>query len=366
MKSRISLLSLLLFLAGCAQQLKPGMMPIYSQPQVQVEKDLDADFGEYLNFAVHPTAKLDSSSKMNPLIEKQLLFALRNRLESFGYRYVDNIEEADFYLGMYYSNEHKSTYIPPTVSTIPWYVPGQTQTTYMNLYGSTGSHWGTATTTTPGYYIPMTYTTPGQFVGAYYPCISANMFDKSTNRVVWSARAVVSTPENNVSLSGQWLLNYLLVTKEGKPSFPFRSDSRKRQDDLKRGVFGCGFLVLTLDGNNFYPVITAVWAKSPTDRAGLKVYDIITEIDAKSTLNLPRSKIRAMFDRNTGDDLMLTVNRDSKSLNVSLVAEDEKEAQSKWQKAKGAGSKGVITMTAIQAQELLGNIDRVELFNLIP
>jgi len=342
------------------------MILVYSQPLVQVEKDPDVDFEEYQDFTVRPAAEVDSGSKMNPIIEKQLLFALRNRFELFGYRYVDDMKEADFYLGLYYSNEYKSTYIPPTLTTIPWYVPGQTQTTYMNLYGSTGSHWGTATTTTPGYYIPMTYTTPGHYVGAYYPWLSVSVFDKDTNKVVWSSRIVVSTPQQDIRLSGQCLLDNLLVTKEGNPSFPFCGDPRKRREDLNNGVFGCGFLIYTLDGNNFYPVITGVWSKSPTERAGLKVYDIVTKIDSQSTLNLPRSKIRKMFDKNPGDDLVLTVIRGGKSLDVSVVAEAEVEAQSKWQKAKCAGPKGEITMTIKQAQKRFNDIDKKEIFDLIP
>lgn len=345
------------------------MIRTYSQPLVQAEKDPDVNFGKYRTFAVCPTAELDTSSKMNPIIEKLLLFALRNRFELLGYRYVDDIKEADFYLGLYYSNEYKSTYIPPTITTIPWYVPGQTQTTHMNLYGSTGSHWGTATTATPGYYVPMTYTTPGRYVGAYYPWVSVSAFDKGTNKVVWSSRAAVSTPENSAVLSGQCLINCLLQSADGNFSFPFCGDPRKRADDLKDGVFGCGFLIYVLNGNDFYPVITGVWDKSPTERAGLKVYDVITKIDGQRTLNLPRSKIRAMFDKDAGENLMFTVLRGDKSLDVSLVAETEVEAQAKWQKGKTIGPKGEIKIMTLKPMLKLLNdigIDKEKLFDLVP
>lgn len=368
MQKRLIFLSAVMALAGCVQQLKPGMIRTYSQPLMQAEKDPNVNFGKYRTFTVRPTAELDSRSKMNPIIEKQLLFALRSRFELLGYQYVDDIKQADLYLQLYYSNEYKSTYVPPTITTVPWYVPGQTQTTHIDLYGSTGSHWGTATTTTPGYYIPMTHTTPGYYVGAYYPCISIGVFDKNTNKAIWSGRAIVSTPQNSALLSSQCLITNLL---EGNLGFPFCADPYKRGEDLKTGVFGCGFIIYALEGNDFYPVIRGVWDDSPIDQAGLKPYDIVIKVDSQSTRNLPHSKIRAMFDKNAGENLMLTVLRGNRFVEAAIVAENEVTAQSKWQQCTILGPKGGIkTITlkaALQSLTAIGiDIDKAKLFDLIP
>jgi len=344
MKKKVAIFSLVLLVVGCAQRLKPGMMLVYSQPLVQVEKDPDEDFDKYKNFTVFPTAELDKDSKMNPIIEKQLLFLVRNNLELLGYNYVNTIEEADFYVGVYYSNEYKSVYVPPSSTTIPWYVPGQNQTTYMNLYGSGGwSSWGTATTTTPGYYVPMTYTTPGHYTGAYYPCISASAFDKGTKKVVWSGRATVSTPEKDMRLSGQWLLGHLLLGKENT-NLPICSGSGER-DDSNDGVFGIFPRVITLDGNNFYPIIIGLFCDSPAHKQGLRVYDTITHIDGKSTLNWPRSKTLEAMNKNKGEELVLTIKRGDKVFDVYLLAEDEAVARANWKKIKWFNEKGnIITM----------------------
>jgi len=309
---------------------------------------------------VCPIAELDKDLHINPIVEKQLLFLVRNELELLGYHHANTIEQADFYLGVVFANEYKSEYIPPSTSTIPWYVPGQTQTTHMNLYGSTGSHWGTATTTTPGYYVPMTITRPGQYVGAYYPYLNVLAFDKASKKLVWSGSAIVATKEPDIRRSASTLLPGLLLEK-----FPKASEWSK-QHDSKKGVFGCGFLVFTIDGDSFYPMITGVWSGSPASRGGLKVYDIITHIDGQSTLNRPRSEIRAFFDKSQGDDLIVTVCRGDKSFDISLIAEEEAEAQLKWQKLKGAGPKGEIIMKVKQVQDGLGNIAKEELFDLVP
>jgi len=361
MKKKFVSLVLALFLTGCGEQtLKPGMILMYTTPDIKSEKDPDADFGKYESFGVCPIAELDKELHINPIVEKQLLFLVRNELELLGYNYVNTMEEADFYVGVVFANEYKSEYIPPSTGTIPWYVPGQTQTTYMNLYGSTGSHWGTATTTTPGYYVPMTITRSGRYVGSYYPYFNVLAFDKASRKLVWSGSAIVAAEESDIRRSASALLPGLLLG-----NFP-KSSGWSKRNDSKNGVFGCGFLIFTMDGNNFYPVITGVWDKSPASRGGLRVYDIITQIDGQSTLNLPRSKVRAFFDKSQGDSLILTACRGDKSFEVSLVAEAETEAQLKWEKLKGAGPKGEITMTVKQMQEGLGNIAKDEIFRIVP
>lgn len=361
MKNKLVLLLLVPFFAGCVSQtLKPGMIWMYTTPDIKSEKDPDADFGKYQSFAVCPIAELDKELHINPIVEKQLLFLVRNELELLGYHYANTIEQADFYVGVVFANEYKSEYIPPSTSIIPWYVPGQTQTTYMNLYGSTGSHWGTATTTTPGYYVPMTVTRPGRYVGSYYPYFNVVAFDKASKKLAWSGSAIVAAKEPDIRRSASTLLPGLLLEK-----FPKASEWSK-QHDSKNGVFGCGFLIFTMDGDNFYPVITGVWSGSPASRGGLKVYDIITYIDGQSLLNRPHSEVRAFFDKGQGDYLILTVRRGDKSFEVSLIAEAETKAQLEWQKAKLAGPKGEVTMTVKQAQGGLGNIAKDELFDLVP
>lgn len=358
---KIFLLAFGVLLSGCAsQELKPGMIWMYTTPDIKGEKDPDADFGKYQSFAVCPIAELDKELHINPIVEKQLLFLVRNELELLGYHYANTIEQADFYVGVVFANEYKSEYIPPSTSTIPWYVPGQTQTTYMNLYGSTGSHWGTATTTTPGYYVPMTVTRPGRYVGSYYPYLNVVAFDKASKKLVWSGSAIVAAKEPDIRRSASTLLPGLLLGKFSKAS------EWSKQNDSKNGVFGCGFHIYTIDGDNFYPVITGVWSGSPVSRGSLKVYDTITHIDGQSTLNLPFSKVRTLFDKDQGNSLILTIRRGDKSFEVSLIAEAETKAQLEWQKAKLASPKGEVTMTVKQAQEGLGNIAKNELFDLVP
>lgn len=344
MKKKFVIFILTVFCIGCEEQKKP-LIIVNSEPLKQVQKDPDVNFDKYNNFSVSPIAEFVKDSKMDPITEKQLLFLIINYFECLAYNYVQTLEEADFYVEVYYTNEYKSEYIPPSLATVPMYVPGQTYRTNMNLYNSRGGNsWGTATTTTRGSYVPMTYTRPGYYIGAYYPLISVSVFDKKTKKVVWSGRAVTSTPERDIRLSGQNLLEYIFID-EDKPSFPEHKDFASKKNDVKNEVLGFSPYIYTLDGNNFYPTIISIRQGSPADKQRLKIYDTIIHIDGISTLNKSLSEILEAMNKNKGEQLMLTIERGNKVFNVCLLAEYDTVAAN-WKKYKCPDGKGnVITKT---------------------
>ena len=337
---KILVLLLCLGLAGCATTLRPGTVWMNIKPLVKCEKDPEVDFSRYKNFTVFPQAELDKEKKINPIIEKQLLFMLRNIFESKGYNYVNNNEETDFAVAVAYSNEYKSEYIPPSSYTVPWYVPGQTQTTFINSYntfsGNIGSHnfsgsgsgWGTATTTTPGSYVPMTFTNPGGYVGSYYPYIFVGVLDKNSKNIVWRGSVVGATPQADIRLSGQVLLGQIFYGKE--QNFPINKNGLKKKSETKTGLIGISFAPQTLDGNNFYPTIFSVAVGSPAYKQGLKPLDIITQIDKNDTLNLSFDDSYAKERKNRGESIVLTIKRGDKVWDVTLIAEDSITAKEKW------------------------------------
>ena len=348
---KIFLLAFSVLLSGCAsQELKPGMISIYTSPNINFEKDPDATFDKYNKFYLSPFPDVETNENfgMSPIAYKQLLFLVRNKLELLGYMHADTIQNADFWVSVFYSNEYKSQYVPPSSSTVPWYVPGQTQTSNVNLYGSSGYSWGTATTTTPGYYVPMTVTRPGYHTGSYYPYVNITACDKLTNKPTWSGTAIVATPEEDIRRSGQVLIRMILLGEE-KGNFPPCNQPYKKDDSLD-GCFGIGFMIITLDGNNFYPLINAIWCDSPAYQQKLKIYDIIIKIDGHSTLNWPRSKIIESLNKNRGEDVVLSIKRQGKTFEINLVAEDEAIAKKNWKKIKTTNEKGNVITKKMQIE----------------
>ncbi len=339
MRKYFILLIGIILLSGCATTLKPGMIWMYTRPSAKYERDPEVNFSSYKTFSVFPQAEIIKDSKINPIEEKQLLFMLRNRFEVLGYNYVSNVNDADFLIGVNYSNEYKTQYIPPSSYTIPWYVPGQTQTTFLNSYNTfsgnigskyfsgSGSGWGTATTTTPGSYVPMTLTNPGGYVGWYYPCFFVSTFDKNSKKLVWSGSVVGATSNSDIRLSAQVLLSDLMGREQ--PNFPVSSDYDKK-DDSKDGAFGILASPYTVDGNNFYPHIFSVVVGSPAYKQNLKPGDVIVKVDGQSTLNWSLSQLLDAMNKGKGESLIATIQRDGKVFDVNLIAEDEKTAENKW------------------------------------
>ena len=339
MKKLIYLFIMAMLVSGCATTVKPGMIWMYTQPTAKYEKDPEVNFNKYKNFSVFPQAELNKENAMNPIIEKQLLFMLRNRLESLGYNYVTDVKDADFMVAISYTNEYKTQYIPPSSYTMPWYVPGQTQTTFINSYSTisgnigsdyfhgSGSGWGTATTTTSGQYVPMTFTNPGGYVGWYYPCFFVSTFDKNSKKLIWSGSVVGVTSNSDIRLSGQVLLSDLFGRNE--LNFPVNSDYDKK-DDSKDGAFGILASPYTVDGNNFYPHIFSVIVDSPAYKQDLRPGDVIIKVDGQNTLNWSLVQLLDVMNKSKGESLALVIQRGSKTIDVNLIAEDEELAKSKW------------------------------------
>ena len=68
MKKKFAILSLVLLVAGCVQQLKPGMISMSTTPNIKCEKDPYTDFARYKNFAVCPIAELVNTTAQ-PCVE---------------------------------------------------------------------------------------------------------------------------------------------------------------------------------------------------------------------------------------------------------------------------------------------------------
>jgi hypothetical protein len=228
------------------------MVAFYDTPIIKTEKDPQMESGKYETFALKPASEVAPELEMDPIIEKYLLCAIRNELEFLGYECVGTQEKPDFCIGFLYFNDYKSTYIPASTVTEPWYVPGDNQTTNLNLYGSSGYLQGTIKTTSPGHYVPVTVTRPKRYVGAYYPILSVNVFSSDNWNVIWAGTVIASTSEADVRRTANTLLPSLFDLH-----FPIARQAAEKRDP-KRGIFGCPFRVFTINGDDYFPIISAI------------------------------------------------------------------------------------------------------------
>ena len=322
----------ILVLTGCEDGhdnipavLRPASLVI--EPIVNQYSDPDARIATYSTFAVLPRSVAIGASAApgfgNELLEKQMLYALRNQLECLGYKFISDPSKSDFLVTIDGSNEYKSTYIPPSSITLPSYVPSQTIITQSyesgtaSAYGTYGSAYGTysgtryTTTEIPGYWTTITYEVPGRTIGNYYPLVAITAFDCKTGRSVWYGAALGCSNNPDVRVSSQLLIIKLL----GKMP---RCEKALDNNPVGTGMLGVYFIPFSPDGDTIYPLVVGADKGKPAARAGLKFGDIILSIDGNATANRPFSEICEMIAGDVGTECVLSIARDKKVFNVKL------------------------------------------------
>jgi hypothetical protein len=299
---------------GCAAQKQHNFSHInFDTPQCKAFKDPNAEFGLLKKFTLFHFAATPDGKDINAIEESQLLYVLKNALLAKGYECVDTLPEADFVVGLRYSNEYKETYIPPRQVSVPRYIPGGTSQTFSNFSGYAGRTYvwgqGTATTYHPGTWTSDTITVGGYNVGFFYPFAMVFIVDAKNFKQLWSGSTIASSKNADVRLTGQFLLTDLVGNE-----FPERADQPRPQ----KGWMGVGAVPLSRDGNSYFPTILAVQDKSPAKRAGLRKFDQVVAVNDRTTENV---SIREFFDMfgAPGEALKLKVRRQEALKDITVV-----------------------------------------------
>jgi len=132
-------IALLLMIVGCATTRVTNLTPAYLQlePSVQSYKDLSFKESEYRTFSVFASSLISDGTQLGGgILEKQMLFVLRNAFEELGYKFVELNQSPDFLVTIDGSAQYKEIYVPPQTLTVPHLEPGRTITTYDNTTGS--------------------------------------------------------------------------------------------------------------------------------------------------------------------------------------------------------------------------------------
>lgn len=298
---------------------------LYLAPSVSSYQDPEATLADYRTFSIFPASLINEDAKTNEIMEKQLLFFLRNCLEAKGYRFVPLDQSPDFLATLTITSDYKESYVPPSTGVLPVWVPGRTITSYgntsgtfnYNTYGSYssygwGSYSGSSSTTTyvPGYITTQTYTRPGYTVGHHYPVAAVSVFDAKSLKNVWLGTGGGTSDNPDARVSGQFVVTNIL----GK--FP---NSSVQSESASRGVVGVQLLVFTNDGNNYVPTVLSVASGSPAARAGIKPYDMILSIEGVQVVNKPFSEAMQLLRGDPGTPVTLQLWRTGQQLTVNVT-----------------------------------------------
>lgn len=273
------------------------------QPSVSTYSDPGVDFAQYTTFTVLPSTEVtgEPSKIANEIEAKQLLFFLRNQVESRGYRYVEAGESPDLIFTIDGDSEFRQTYIPPKNVVVPRWVPGQTSySTGMHTGTFSGTSYGTGgnvysygnysgtsstTTTSSGYMTTDVVTQPGYNVGYWYPALAVAAYDASSGENVYLASGAATSKHADLRVSSQLLTMNLLK------DLPVSNANVEEVYGDNQGRIGAYMVVATIDGNNYYPTVIRFGDSSAAQSAGVKVHDLITSINGESTRNMTQSNV---------------------------------------------------------------------------
>lgn len=228
---------------------------------------------------------------MNPILEKQLLFYVRNLIESKGYEFVQMDQKPDFLVTLNANSEYKEFYVPPSQVTVPYWVPGKDiiKNTYssgtlnLNSLGSSSSYgfgnWsgsGTEITHVPGYMTSNTYTKPGYTVGHYYPAATIFVYDRKTLKEVWEASGAAVSNNPNMSVSEEGIIFYMINNYPNASASNYNTNYNTKQIKIYTAVSLLYYLgiqrciIFTTDGISYFPIVAVLNKDSIAEREGLK------------------------------------------------------------------------------------------------
>ncbi len=323
MRKWLTLVLTILIITSCVPRysvFKPLSLEI--EPIVEYYSDMNFNYNTIHTFSVVPLRAITKKTyeNYNSLAENSIGFTIRNLLEQNGYRLSDHPDIVVLYL---FSNKYEQTYVPPQKYTSFMYVPGRTITTTTDFSGNINSitNWGTfggtttSTTYLPARIVPYSYTTPGKTVGYYYPGVNIWVYDLKSKKIIWQGFAIGASKNGDVRVSTQLLFMKLLS------NFPLAQQFKAKSS---KGIIGIWIRILTFDGNLYFPVIVKVERGLPGYEAGLRVGDIILEINGVSTRNKPISIIDELISGEAYSEVTFTILRNGKTHSIQLVraAED--------------------------------------------
>lgn len=202
----VGLLVVCLFFSGCIGVVRMDVKA-YSDP----EKNLL----EVKQF------NLASINKENPLLEKELLFMIKEELIQKGYTY--NEENPDFLVAINFYCGPFQYYVPPTTLYVSRYIPGETRT----YSGWIGGEYFRGSSTSSGQWKSEPYTVGGYTKTAYYRNLQIYFVDynkllqSEEVGVIWQGQVESSGSNSDIRIIAPYAIGELLSEfpiKTGKPN----------------------------------------------------------------------------------------------------------------------------------------------------
>ena len=300
---------------GYSENLKP--LRLRNDPTITQYSDPDVSLSKYRTFCVvGGSTDTDTVIPVKPafdneLLEKYILSTVRNYIQASGYMLEPDPARADIIVFVNGSNEYRSKDVPARTKTKRKWV--RTETIETTIRSDTYPYEEyTVETEIPGHYENITSTIPAYTVSAYYPCIEISILETETKKTIWYGNAEGSSFNPDLRVSCQRLIFDL--HKKIK-------NSRYMDENIPygNGMMGFRIIMITINGDNTYPIIIWNIKDSPAAEAHLGYGDIIIKIDGVSTRNKSFTENMKLLQGDADTECTLTIKRGDKEKDVPLM-----------------------------------------------
>ncbi len=271
-------------LAGCGASKPPARWrPFVTQSEPETQVDSLVHFNEFRTFTIVPYSALASDVVVAGKDEHWEMFALANGVTERGYRYVENLDSADFVLVEKISDDFDSTMdMHAAMLQTPTFLPAVPFPISERSFGSDAS--------LPGHTSSFPHSHPVLKIYAY------------TNR----GKVLYRWAAGGLANDEQFVHASQFLRREFVNHFPM-SDFMSENLPLGSGRVGVGLMLWSRDGTNFWPEITRVLPHSPAEDIGLRSEDEIVAINGRNMKNLTYQELFLSIRGNEGD--LITIER---------------------------------------------------------
>jgi hypothetical protein len=250
-----------------------------------VYKDSIKQIRYYTTFTAVLYSDLDHDAALIGRQERALLFRLVNEISDRGYRYVENIDSADFIVtqrvtDMYKRGEGLSAQLghaPGFVNVMPFLLSDRSFNNDVD------------------------YPFPCQIekLDRSHPKLDVIVYDAGSRKVIeeWINGAVVNDCNYRSAVQNFiWDFGHSLSASPNGFRLPFG-----------HGMAGMGLSVWSLDGDNFWPGVTNLDDSFPAKLAGIKLSDMLLSVDGTSFKNFTTQEVYTLLKSEPGRILHLIV-----------------------------------------------------------
>jgi hypothetical protein len=303
-------LFLTVMLGGCASE---AHKIVLGNSSTSVFQNARTNFGRYKTFSVCPFDHAAVSS--SEPIDAQLMFFLRNQMESKGYVFVAPGKNPDLWVAEKLYPDTERIPDPPDVFDAAA-IAVATQSTSSPSWGAYVSP-----TISAGDFSRVSVFTGRSGPTEIRPAALVMAYDAKTKQLLWHGVGRSESDSQDPRVSGQGAIAAALA------NFPARK--QKEESAERYGAIGIRLQIYTTDGISYQPLVIGFAPKSPARDAGMKAKDRIVSVDGQPLVNLSFAEANGLIRGRPDSIVTLQVARGDQTLGFTIK-------RSPWSKIWGA------------------------------